>query len=110
MSRTVLEAAPNDPSGWNNLGNVSMAMGKFDEAANYYQRAIQLAPAFSFAIANRSLALYAGGKTNEAMREMRCVPPATQSCTQENSTCMRPCSALPRSIASFQRSAERDGA
>lgn len=76
MSRTVLDAAPNDPSGWNNMGNVSLAMGKWDEAASYYQRAIQLAPAFSFAAANRTLALYAGGKTNEAMREMRSVLPS----------------------------------
>lgn len=69
-----MEVAPKDPSAWNNLGNVALAMGQYDEAASYYQRAVQLAPAFSFAAANRSLALYAGGKTNEAMREMRCGP------------------------------------
>jgi Flp pilus assembly protein TadD len=27
--RAVLQADPKDPSGWNNLGNVSAAMGKW---------------------------------------------------------------------------------
>ena len=53
-------------------GNVALAQQKWAESAGYYQKAMQLAPAFSFAGANRTLALYAGGQTNEAMREMRC--------------------------------------
>jgi lipoprotein NlpI len=55
-------------------------MGKYDEAAKYYQRAVQLAPSFSFAAANRTLALYAGGKTDEAMREMRCSSVSASGC------------------------------
>ena len=53
-------------------GNVALAQQKWAQSAGYYQKAMQLAPAFSFAGANRTLALYAGGQTNEAMREMRC--------------------------------------
>ena len=49
-----------------------MRAGNYEEAARFYQRATQLAPAFSFAAANRTLALYQAGQTNEAMREMRC--------------------------------------
>ncbi len=50
---------------------MALAQQKWTESAGYYQKAMQLAPAFSFAGANRTLALYAGGQTNEAMREMR---------------------------------------
>ena len=50
-----------------------MATGRYEEAVAQYSRAVQLAPAFSFAAANRTLALYAAGRTDEAMREMRCV-------------------------------------
>ena len=50
---------------------MALAQQKWTEAAGYYEKAMQLAPAFSFAGANRTLALYAGGQTNEAMREMR---------------------------------------
>lgn len=50
---------------------MALAQQKWAESAGYYQKAMQLAPAFSFAGANRTLALYAGGQTNEAMREMR---------------------------------------
>ncbi len=50
---------------------MALAQQKWTEAAGYYEKAMQLAPSFSFAGANRTLALYAGGQTNEAMREMR---------------------------------------
>ena len=50
---------------------MALAQQKWTESAGYYKKAMQLAPAFSFAGANRTLALYAGGQTNEAMREMR---------------------------------------
>ena len=58
----------------NNLGNVYMATGRYDEAVAQYTRATQLAPAFSFAAANKTLGLYAAGQTDESMREMRCAP------------------------------------
>ena len=49
-----------------------MGLGKWAEAADYYGRAARLAPSFSFASANRTLALYQLGQTSEAVREMRC--------------------------------------
>lgn len=58
----------------NNLGNVYMATGRYDEAVAQYTRATQLAPAFSFAAANKTLGLYAAGQTEQSMREMRCAP------------------------------------
>lgn len=58
----------------NNLGNVYMATGRYAEAVAQYTRAVQLAPAFSFAAANKTLGLYAAGRTDQAMREMRCAP------------------------------------
>lgn len=115
--KAVLKAAPNDPSGWNNLvtfslaafraaprelvltvtqhmwtgvtfapstailaipecfagmqGNVRMAQGAWKEAADFYGKAYKLAPQFSFAAANQSLALYQQGRMTEAVREMR---------------------------------------
>jgi hypothetical protein len=44
------------------------------ESAEFYGKAVELAPAFSFAAANRALALYQLGNTNESMREMRWAP------------------------------------
>ncbi len=52
---------------------MALAQQEWAESAQYYQKAVQLAPAFSFAGANRTLALYAGGHTDEAVREMRSV-------------------------------------
>jgi hypothetical protein len=49
-----------------------MATGRYAEAVAQYTRAVQLAPAFSFAAANKTLGLYAAGRTDQAMREMRC--------------------------------------
>ena len=74
--RTVLAAEPNDPSAWNNLGNASAGLQKWDDAAEYYGKASSLAPAFSFAAANKALATYQLGEqdpknTDEALREMR---------------------------------------
>jgi len=69
--RAVLKAQPNDPSGWNNLGNCRMAQGAWQDAADFYGKAYKLAPGFSFAAANQSLALYQLGKTNEATRTMK---------------------------------------
>lgn len=48
-------------------------MGNYDAAAKYFGRAASMAPAFSFAAANRCVALFAAGRTNESMREMRAV-------------------------------------
>lgn len=69
--QAVLKAQPNDPSGWNNLGNCRMAQGAWQDAADFYGKAYKLAPGFSFAAANQSLALYQLGKTKEAIRTMK---------------------------------------
>ena len=81
-----------------------MATGRYDEAVAQYTRAVQLAPAFSFAAANRTLALYATGRTDEAMREMRCVHLGLHACLRKRAimgtVCQR-CPALgtPRGFA-----------
>ena len=57
----VLAVSPGDPAAWNNRGNARMGALDFKGAAEDYGRATQLAPAFAFAAANRSIALYAAG-------------------------------------------------
>ncbi|EFJ48099.1 hypothetical protein VOLCADRAFT_91322 [Volvox carteri f. nagariensis] len=46
-------------------------LGRWSEAVDYYGRAAQLAPNFSFAAANRAVALFEIGRTEEAIREFR---------------------------------------
>lgn len=60
--RAVLDVAPNDPAGWNNLGNATAGLGRWDEAVGYYGRAVQLAPDFAFAAANKAIAVYQSGE------------------------------------------------
>jgi tetratricopeptide (TPR) repeat protein len=51
------------------LGNGLLAgLGDWEQAVQYYGKAAQLAPGFSFAAANRALGLYQIGKTNEALK------------------------------------------
>lgn len=44
---------------------------RWEDAVQYYSRAISLAPSFSFAVANRALAMYQLGRSNEAIKEYR---------------------------------------
>jgi hypothetical protein len=46
----------------------SAGMGRWDQAVQYYTQASQLAPEFSFAAANRALALYQSGSQEPAIR------------------------------------------
>lgn len=46
---------------WNNLGNAYAGKQDWKKAAEYYSRAALLAPEFSFATANKALALYQTG-------------------------------------------------
>lgn len=69
--RAVLDKQPEDPAPWNNLGNAYAGKQEWGLAADYYGKAASMAPAFAFAAANKSLALYQLGQTNESMREMR---------------------------------------
>ncbi|KAI5068024.1 hypothetical protein GOP47_0016369 [Adiantum capillus-veneris] len=65
----VLRAQPKDPAAWNNLGNVKAAQNRWDDALIGYAKAVELAPAFSFAAANYALALYQVGRVNEVVRQ-----------------------------------------
>ncbi|MEO2192163.1 MAG: tetratricopeptide repeat protein [bacterium] len=69
--RAVLKVSPNDPVGWNNLGNAQMGAGQFDEAISSLDRAVKLGGnRYAFAQANKAVALYAKGDDGEAEREM----------------------------------------
>lgn len=46
------------------------------ESIGYYGKAVALSPEFSFAAANRALAMYQVGQTEASIREMRYVPAA----------------------------------
>lgn len=70
---SILDVAPEDPAAWNNLGNTNIGLGNYEAAAKYFQKASNLSPAFSFAAANRCVALFAAGDVNTSMREMRAV-------------------------------------
>ena len=70
--RAVLTATGGaDPSAHNNLGNVLLLEGRFDEAEASYARAMDLAPNFSFAAANRAAVLYQLGRDADAVKEWR---------------------------------------
>jgi len=69
--KAVLAVAPNDPAAWNNLGNATAGAGDWAAAEPFYARATELAPQFSFAFANRAVALYQSGKDNVAIKELR---------------------------------------
>ncbi|KFM29193.1 Endoplasmin-like protein [Auxenochlorella protothecoides] len=67
----VLAVAPRDPAAWNNMGNAHAGAGRYAEALAYYDGAVQLAPAFSFAAANKALALYQLEQDELSLHEMR---------------------------------------
>lgn len=48
-----------------------MGLGEYSDAVDYFGRAAALSSTFSFATANRCVALFAAGRTDEAVREMR---------------------------------------
>lgn len=80
--RAVLAVQPQDPAGWNNLGNASAGLGRWHDAAEFYGKAASLAPEFAFSAANKAVAMFQLGETNESMREMRCAGLQTGSCKQ----------------------------
>jgi tetratricopeptide (TPR) repeat protein len=71
--REVLRVAPDDPSGWNNLGNTLGRQQKWREARDAFARAAELAPrnAFAFAAAQRALADFQLGETEQCVRDLR---------------------------------------
>jgi len=70
--QAVLAVAPEDPAANNNLGNALAGMGDYEHAVEFYGKAARLSPQFSFAAANRAIALYQIGKDDAgAERDMR---------------------------------------
>jgi len=67
----VLAVEPQNAAAWNNLGNTNAGMGNWAEAAEFFGRGAALSPTFSFASANRAVALFQTGQTDAAVREMR---------------------------------------
>lgn len=68
---SVLKVDASDPSAWNNLGNTYIKMARFEESLQAYNKAVALAPAFSFALANRAECMFQLGQDNLAFKEMR---------------------------------------
>ena len=67
----MIKVEPDNAAAWNNLGNTNAGMGNWEAAAEYFGKGASLSPVFSFASANRAVALFQIGQTNEAIREMR---------------------------------------
>lgn len=70
---SIIDVAPADPAAWNNLGNTNMGMGNWADAVTYFGKAAALSPQFSFASANQCVALFADGKVDASIRQMRTI-------------------------------------
>ena len=53
------------------MGNLYERQGKFDEAVAAYQKALELKPAFTFALYNLGYVLLKHGRDNEAIEPLR---------------------------------------
>lgn len=69
--KAVLAVAPNDPVPWNNLGNTYLGLQRWGDAVECFDKAIGLSRDYSFAAANKALAMFQLGQREEAIREMR---------------------------------------
>jgi Flp pilus assembly protein TadD len=56
MFSDILKDAPDFASVWSNRGSVRLSLGKFEEAASDFSRAIELAPTASVPYLNRAIA------------------------------------------------------
>lgn len=56
MFSDILKDAPDFASVWSNRGSVRLSLGKFEEAATDFSRAIELAPTASVPYLNRAIA------------------------------------------------------
>jgi predicted O-linked N-acetylglucosamine transferase (SPINDLY family) len=69
--RKVVQLAPNERGGWNNLGGALVALGQHEEAAACFARAIELAPQLSQYHANLAKAMEVLGRLDEAEASAR---------------------------------------
>lgn len=67
----VIKPPPVDElSGWelNSKGNSLIALGRYEDALHYYDRALQLHPRYALALTNKSRSLYLLGRYEESLR------------------------------------------
>jgi Flp pilus assembly protein TadD len=69
--QTVVERAPNNPRGHNNLGAYLRRRGKTEEAEQEYRKAIALMPRYPSALTNLGVALETQGKLADAEEQYR---------------------------------------
>ena len=69
--QSVVDAAPANPRGHNNLGFVLKSGGKLDEAISRYRQALRLSPGYADAHNNLGVVLQLLGRVNEAINEFR---------------------------------------
>lgn len=60
MFSDILKEAPDSASVWSNRGSVRLSLGKFEDAAADFSRAIKLAPTASVPYLNRAIAYEVG--------------------------------------------------
>jgi tetratricopeptide (TPR) repeat protein len=61
------EVAMSESVLWNEMGNLHMRLGAFEDAISSYGKAIELSPKFSLAYSNLGLAYYSKGKYKDAI-------------------------------------------
>jgi protein O-mannosyl-transferase len=71
LYRTTFERNPDCRMAHNNLGNVFVAQGRFDEAIEQYREALKIAPDDASANYNIACVLAGRGQTNEAIAHYR---------------------------------------
>lgn len=66
--RKSVEADPNRPVNWNDLGEALRLLGRGEEAASAYRRALELQPEFAEAMNNLAVVMAGSGDMEEAKR------------------------------------------
>ena len=69
--RSVVEAAPDNPRGWNGLGFAIETQGRPQDAIEYYLQALEIDPDYPEAYYNLGNALQASGRLDEAIEQYR---------------------------------------
>ena len=71
LGQYLLERSPNESDLYNQMGYALQLEGKFDEATEYYRKAIQLRPNSTDAYSNLAVTLRVQGKLDEAIETYR---------------------------------------